>query len=131
MSQRAKPGKPPFEPTPEQRKLVERLVAFGIPEPDICSFIPSPTTGKAIDPKTLRKHFRVELDSGLMKANVKVANMLFNQAMQGKTAAIIFWLKSRARWRETNGVTFENEEGENLGLPEFHVHFVKPPPHQG
>ena len=54
-----------------------------------------------IDPKTLRKYYREELDLGETKANAQVAGFLFNAAKNGNVTAQIFWLKTRARWRET------------------------------
>jgi hypothetical protein len=57
-----------------------------------------------IDAKTLRKHYREELDTGQIKATAKVAESLFRKATsdgsQSVTAAI-FWLKTRGGWRET------------------------------
>jgi len=51
--------------------------------------------------KTLRKHFRDELDRGMTEANAKVAQSLFQMATQGKNvAAAILWMKARAGWRE-------------------------------
>src|SRR4051794_30009111 len=70
------------------------MAAYGIPEPDIARVM-------HIDPKTLRKHYRDELDLGESKANAQVAGFLFNAAKNGNVTAQIFWLKTRARWRET------------------------------
>ena len=42
-----------------------------------------------------------ELDLGETKANAQVAGFLFNSAKCGNVTAQIFWLKTRARWRET------------------------------
>jgi hypothetical protein len=57
-----------------------------------------------IDAKTLRKHYREELDTGQIKATAKVAESLFRKATtdgsQSVTAAI-FWLKTRGGWRES------------------------------
>jgi hypothetical protein len=53
-----------------------------------------------IDPKTLRKYYREELDLGETKANAQVAGFLFNSAKNGNVTAQIFWLKTRAKWRE-------------------------------
>ena len=55
----------------------------------------------AIDAKTLRKHYRDELDLGTAKANAQVAGFLFNSARNGNVTAQIFWLKTRAGWKET------------------------------
>ena len=51
-------------------------------------------------PKTLRKHFRAELDRGVAEANAVIAGCLFTAAKGGNIAAMIFWMKTRARWRE-------------------------------
>jgi hypothetical protein len=70
------------------------MAAYGIPEPDIARVV-------GIDPKTLRKYYRDELDLGSTKANAQVAGFLFNSARNGNVTAQIFWLKTRARWKET------------------------------
>jgi hypothetical protein len=54
-----------------------------------------------VDAKTLRKHYRDELDLGTTKANAQVAGFLFNSARNGNVTAQIFWLKTRASWKET------------------------------
>ena len=73
------------------------MAAYGIPEAEIACVV-------RIDPKTLRKHYRDELDTGATKATAKVAESLFKKAIgdgpQSVTAAI-FWLKTRAHWKET------------------------------
>jgi hypothetical protein len=43
-----------------------------------------------IDPKTLRKHYRDELDLGATKANAQVAGFLFTAARSGNVTAQIF-----------------------------------------
>ena len=88
MSRRA------HQPDPSQRRQVEAMSAYGIPEIDIARVV-------GIDPKTLRKCYRQELDLGTTKANAQVAGFLFNSARNGNVTAQIFWLKTRARWRET------------------------------
>jgi hypothetical protein len=64
------------------------LAAYGIPVADISGVV-------GIDPKTLRKHYREELDFGETKANAQVAGFLFNAAKNGNVTAQIFWLKTR------------------------------------
>jgi hypothetical protein len=98
-------GRPAHTPTESQRRQVEALAGFGIQETEIAGLI-------GCDPKTLRKHYRDELDHGHTKANAKVAENLFRMALgQGREAvtAAIFWLKTRARWKETtvNEVTHD------------------------
>jgi hypothetical protein len=51
--------------------------------------------------KTLRRHFREELDRAAPEANAQVAQSLYQQATSGQNvAATIFWLKTRGGWRE-------------------------------
>src|SRR4051794_26859201 len=81
-------------PDPAQRRQVEALAAYGIPEIDIARVV-------GIDPKTLRKCYREEIDLGGTKATAQVAGFLFSAAKNGNVTAQIFWLKTRARWKET------------------------------
>jgi hypothetical protein len=53
-------------PDPAQRRQVEALAAYGIPEIDIARVV-------GIDPKTLRKCYREEIDLGGTKATAQVA----------------------------------------------------------
>jgi len=90
-------GRRAHAPEPAGRRQVEALAAYGVPETDIARVV-------GIDPKTLRKHYRDELDLGATKATAKVAEFLFRKATteghQCVTAAI-FWMKTRGGWRET------------------------------
>jgi hypothetical protein len=50
-----------------------------------------------LDPKTLRRHFRRELDRGSIEATAKVGQSLFCIATEGgSVAATIFWMKAGA-----------------------------------
>jgi hypothetical protein len=94
---------PPFRPTDEQRRSVERMAAVGIKHSDICKVIINPRTNKPLDEKVMRKHFRHELDAGYVKANTAVAQSLYDQAVKaGNVAAAIWWTKARMGWSETN-----------------------------
>lgn len=87
-------GRPAFEPTDEQRKTVMAMAGYGIPQEGIGTVI-------GIDLKTLRKHFREELDKGDLVATSKVAESLYRMATTGgNVAAAIFWMKARAGWSE-------------------------------
>ena len=88
-------SRPRFQPTPEQAKLVRKLVACGNGQEDIARVI------GVRSPKTLRKYFREELDRAAIEANTHVAHSLYKSAVSGKdTTAAIFWLKCRGGWRE-------------------------------
>jgi len=89
-------GRPAYQPDEVSRRQVEAMAGYGVPETEIAGLL-------GIDPKTLRKYYRAELDHGHTKANVKVAENLYRKATgEGREAvtAAIFWLKARAGWRE-------------------------------
>lgn len=83
------------------------MAAMGIPEDKMVLAILNPDTREPISPVTLRKHFREELDKGMVQADTKVAAALFKNATTpteqspgGLPIAQIFWLKCRARWQQ-------------------------------
>lgn len=79
--------------------MVKLMSAIGIPEDRMVHAIINPTSNKGISPITLRKHFREELNQGLVQADIKAgANLL--KLTESSAAAAIFWAKCRLRWRE-------------------------------
>jgi DNA-binding XRE family transcriptional regulator len=101
-------GQPPHEPTQQQRKMVESMSAYGIPQEDISKVV-------GINRTTLAKHYREELDTATAKACAKVAETLYRQATDVKNprsaTAAIFWLKTRGGWRETVVVDNTSSDG--------------------
>jgi len=90
-------GRRAHQPDEPSRRQVQAMAGYGIPEADIACVL-------EIDPKTLRKHYRGELKTGHIKANARVAENLFRKATgEGREAVVaaIFWLKTRAGWKET------------------------------
>lgn len=73
--------------------MVKAYVACGTPQDDIAEIL-------GIDPKTLRKHYAREIRLGTAEANANVAGKLYQSAMDGNVVAQIFWLKTRAGYRE-------------------------------
>lgn len=97
-------GMPPHEPTRATRELVQLHTMVGTRQEVIASII-------GIDPKTLRKYYRDELDQSKAKANATIGGALFNKAKSGDTAAMIFWMKTQAGWKETNVNEITNPDG--------------------
>lgn len=97
-------GMPPHEPTRATRDLVQLHTMVGTTQETIASII-------GIDPKTLRKYYRVELDQSKAKANATIGGALFNKAKSGDTTAMIFWMKTQAGWKETNVNEITNPDG--------------------
>ena len=93
-------GAPGFEPTDEQRKIVETSAGLGITHEDIRQLIINPNTGGAIAIQTLHNHFKKELEQGGAKAKVQIAESLFKQMRGGNVAAAIFLAKVRLNWSE-------------------------------
>jgi hypothetical protein len=69
------------------------LAGVGVRQDDIAKII-------GCAPKTLRKQCRDDLDRGVAEANATVSGYLFAAAKAGNVTAQIFWLKTRAHWRE-------------------------------
>lgn len=84
-------------PTEETIKIVLLLSSVGVTYEDIASKID-------ISADTLVKHYKKELLDGRIDSNSQVALGLFDQAKAGNTSAAIFWLKTRAGWKETKEV---------------------------
>ncbi len=116
-----KRGQPPYAPTDEHRQLVEGMVGMGLKRTDVAALM-------GIDPKTLREHFRMELKNGDAKANLNVAQGLYKNATTpakrqpgGDVKAQIFWLRTRAGWKETTRHELTGPDGE----PISHAHDIK------
>ena len=105
-------------PTDESRKLVRTLAAVGIRHEDIASKL-------EINTDTLTKHYRKDLDEGRIDANAAIGKTLYEQARNGNTGAAIFWLKTRAGWKETQVTEMTGADGAPL-LSDIQVSFVKP-----
>jgi len=100
-------GRPPFHPTDEDRTKIARMSRLGIAQKQIAIVF-------GIDPKTLRKHCRKELNEAV-QANVKVATTLFNMATSGRNvAATIFWAKTRCHFKYGGppAIDLESDESE-------------------
>ena len=80
--------RPNFRPTPEQRKLIRSLASMALRQDQMC-----PLVGLR-SPKTLRKHFRAELDHGFAEAYAAVACTAYEMAGSGRYPQMtIFWDK--------------------------------------
>lgn len=104
-------------PTEEERRTVKALSGYGVPQEDIAIHMD-------MDAKTLRKHYRRELDRGTIEANAKVAQTLFTMATVDKNvAAAIFWMKARAGWREK---PLPDEEAANQEPKKVVISWISP-----
>lgn len=83
----------PHSPTDATREMVRLHARVGTTHELVAKLL-------GIDGKTMYKWYRAELDMSLAEANADIAGALYSKAMDGDTTAMIFWLKTRARWRE-------------------------------
>lgn len=99
-------GGPPFEPTPQQRQLVQVLRANGNAVRVISAVV-------GIDPKTLRKHFRTELRDGHAHIVATLGARLVQLGMAGNVHALKYWLATHGgpEWRVVEGRQIGGLEG--------------------
>ena len=91
-------------PTEATRQTVQLHTMVGTTQADIARVLD-------IDEKTLRKYYRDELDLAKAKSNATIGGALFNKAKNGDTAAMIFWMKTQAGWREKTDLNHMSEDG--------------------
>lgn len=105
----------PFhKPTPETRAEVKAMATYGVTHIQIASYV-------GIDPKTLRRHYREELDSAMAEAHTRVGKFLYNAASgeaigDGAThsdciRAAMFYAKTQMQWRETSVLDHQSSDG--------------------
>lgn len=95
-SSEAKRGRPPHAPTEKDRKTVEAMASYGVPQHEIAEVL-------GVSTVTLRRHYGDVLRVAAIKANAKMAESLFAQGLgkgPGALGAKVFWLKCRAGWVE-------------------------------
>src|SRR6201993_4493558 len=94
------------------REKVRYLAGVGVRQDDIAKIV-------GCAPKTLRRRMRDELDRGVAEANATISGYLFAAAKAGNITAIIFWLKTRAHWRErvtANDPSANTDAGSNSDM---------------
>lgn len=102
-----KRGRPAYVPTERDRRQVETMTGLGLTQAQISSVM-------GISEDTIYRHFSEEVAAGAAKANAQVAQNLFSIATSresGAVTAAIFWMKTRARWRETNHHELTGKDG--------------------
>jgi hypothetical protein len=97
-------GRPPFQPTREQRSTVQVLVSNGNGERVIARVI-------GIDRTTLRKHFKDELRNGRDQVVAAVGATVVRSALAGNMFAAKYWLATHGgpEWRYTEGRTIAGD----------------------
>ena len=70
---------------------------------------------------TLLKHYEKEIREGRIKANAKIAQTLYKKAIEGDTACLIFWAKTRLGWKEdpTTAIQINNQVGGKKSVDDY------------
>lgn len=113
---RVKEGRPPFEPTDEQRRQVKTLAGLGIKHDDIRSLIKSHESNEPISRNTLTKCFAAEIREGTVIAKSKVGEALYQKAIKGDVHAIKWWEQTRAHLRAPISVVGGEEDDQPVRI---------------
>lgn len=100
-------GRPIYEPTPADRRTVLHLVAARVDQEEIAKCIGT----HGITSKTLRKHFRRELDTAKAMQTATAMSKLSEAIDNGESWAITLWLKCRQGWGETQSFQHSGPNG--------------------
>jgi hypothetical protein len=95
-------------------RQVEAMAGYGLPVEDIAQVL-------RMDVDELRRHNADELEDGRIKANSRVAENLFRKATgEGREAVVaaIFWVKTRAGWREVSTREVQSDVRYVVEMPE-------------
>ena len=123
-------GRPPFEPTAQQRALVKALAIAGFDQLALCRAIRNPETNQPIAKKTLELHFRDELDMAFFEiaalttqnfvkkctgapAQYDAKGKLIRKEVESETRAQIFFMNTRLKKRRLDRPvrTYREERG--------------------
>jgi len=104
-------GMPAFVPREDERRQVEALSGYGIPQEQIAALVRN-----GISADTLAKYFSRELVTGRAKANAGVGRTLHQKAMSGDTQAMIWWSKAQMRWAETQKHEITGRDGKPVQI---------------
>lgn len=99
------PGSPGFKPGPMQSREVSVMAALGLSPKEIALVT-------NVDEKMLKLYYQRELSVSQAIANVVVARKALEMASSGRFPEMTkFWLKSQAKWKETNSLELTGKDG--------------------
>ena len=99
--------KPSIEITPQILSEIEKLGGVGLSQKQIASYYGIHEV-TFIKMKNRDERINIAYKKGKSKAITIVAGRLMEQIHQGNITAIIFYLKTQARWREKSSLTVDN-----------------------
>lgn len=94
-----------FRPKSSQSREVAVMAALGLTPKEISQVI-------NVDEKMLKLYYQKELSVSRSVANAVVARKALEMAVSGRFPDMTkFWLKSQAKWKETNGIELTGKDG--------------------
>lgn len=100
-----------FVPTDAERKEVQTMTIGGLTQIQIAECLRN-----GIDVKTLRLHFKKELDIAKARAIANLGASCYKRAMAGDNASTFFYLKTQGGWKETTVNEHTGKDGEPILL---------------
>jgi hypothetical protein len=98
-------GSPGFNPSVAQSREVQVMAALGLEPQEIALVL-------NIDEKILKRFYKRELSVSGKISNMVVARKALEMAASGRFPDMTkFWLKSRAKWKETSGLEITGKDG--------------------
>jgi hypothetical protein len=107
LNKRDKEGQQaPHKPTAQTREKVRVLSCYSTQD----------TIAKlmGLDKKTLRKHYRKELDHGKAEIDQLAVGLIVSLIREGDRTAAIYYTKARMGWREGQVLEVTGKDGEPL-----------------
>lgn len=99
------PGSPGFKPGMAQAREVAVMSALGLESGEIALIL-------NVEEKLLKTYYSRELNVSQKISNAMVARKALEMAMSGRFPEMTkFWLKARAKWKETSGIELTGKDG--------------------
>lgn len=111
----------PIKITDKDRETVFECAGLGMTHEQISHLVCG-----GISLPTLRKHFRKELDEGLASQIKRCTGKLQEHINNGNDRALVFFLKCRANWRETERHEITGADGGPLEFRKVKYTIVDP-----
>lgn len=93
------------------QQLVQMMSACGVAKVKMAKIL-------GIGADTLTRNFQHQLENGSIDANMKVAQALFNKAVEGDVRAQIFWLESKGGFQKVDKLDITSSAADNMSMTE-------------
>lgn len=100
-----------YQPTDKDRQTVINAMVLGMDQDQTAKLL-------GITGKTLRAHFRDELNQGKNRRDTEVVGYLMERIRSGCTASTIFYLKTQCRWKEASAFELSGPDGGAIEVSE-------------